>query len=73
MTLAEFFETSTITKADFAAKLGVSPVTITRYLNDTRFPDKETILRIDSLTGGRVRPADWFASEKRIESPERAA
>lgn len=61
MTLDEFFKTSTTSKADLAAELQVSQVTVNRWINGTRFPDKWTILRIEELTGGRVHPADWFA------------
>ena len=63
MTLDEFFKTEAVSRADFAASLQKSPVTVTRWLNGTRFPDRETILLIEEKTRGLVRPADWFVRE----------
>lgn len=61
-TLAKYLDSAGMTEAAFAAKLGVSQVTINRYVKGKRFPDRDTILRIEELTGGAVKPADWFAS-----------
>lgn len=60
MTLAEYLTTTGTSASAFAAKLGVSQVTVHRYITEKRFPDKDTILKIEKLTDERVRPADWF-------------
>jgi len=61
MTLTDYLETTGTTETAFAAALGVSQVTVHRYVKGKRFPDKDTILRVEVLTKGAVRPADWFA------------
>jgi transcriptional regulator with XRE-family HTH domain len=61
MTLSEYLTTTGTSASAFAAKLGVSQVTVHRYITEKRFPDKETILKIEKLTDDRVRPADWFS------------
>lgn len=63
MTLAEYLRTADLTHSAFAEKLGVSQVTVHRWVNGKRFPDKETILKIEDVTGRMVRPADWFRQE----------
>lgn len=79
MTLDDFLSSpaTTMTKADLASALGVSQISVNRWLAETRFPDKETILRIEELTGGRVQPADWYRPTHRQSStpatPEQAA
>lgn len=60
MTLSEYLDKTGTSASAFARKLGVSQVTVTRYVNRKRFPDKDTILRIEKLTDDMVRPADWF-------------
>ncbi len=62
MTLNDFLNApaASMTKADLAAGLGVSQITINRWLNGTRFPEREMVLRIEEATGGRVQPADWY-------------
>lgn len=65
MTLADYLRTAKTSEADFATSLGVTQVTVNRYLNGKRFPDKETILRIETITSGKVRPADWYKASER--------
>lgn len=60
MTLSDYLSTTKTTETAFAAALGVSQVTVHRYIKGKRFPDKDTILRIEELTHGGVRPSDWF-------------
>lgn len=63
MTLEEFLAAEKLSEAAFAGRLGVSQVTIHRYVKKQRFPDRETILRIESVTDRKVKPADWFESQ----------
>lgn len=61
MTLHEYLAANSIAEAAFAARLGVSQVTVHRYVKGDRFPDKQTILKIEELTDKAVKPADWYA------------
>lgn len=60
MTLSDYLRNSGLTHSAFAEKLGVSQVTVHRWATGKRFPDKETILRIEEATARKVKPADWF-------------
>ena len=53
----------------FAERVGVSQVTITRYVRSERFPSPEMIDKIFEATGGKVKVADWYAqaAAKRAE------
>lgn len=73
MTLAEFLKTPAMTKAVLAERLGVSPITINRYLDGSRFPSKETILAVAEITGGEVKPADWFTEAPTVTPAQVAA
>jgi transcriptional regulator with XRE-family HTH domain len=76
MTLEEFLKSpaTTMTKADLATALNVSVITVNRWLNDTRFPEREMILKVEEVTNGRVQPADWYVAKKKpAPTEERAA
>lgn len=75
MTLEEFLKSpaTTMTKADLATALNVSVITVNRWLNDTRFPEREMILRVEEVTNGRVQPADWYVAKKKTSTAEERA
>lgn len=60
MTLKDYLSKRDISQAAFAALIGKTQATVNRYVQGERFPDKKTILRIEEVTDGSVRPADWF-------------
>lgn len=60
MKLAQHLATIPMTETAFAEKLGVSQVTINRYVRNERFPDPETIARIAEATDNSVTVADWY-------------
>lgn len=60
MTLSDYLSRMEMTETAFAAKLGVAQVTVNRYVRGARFPDRDTILKIERATDGRVAPADWY-------------
>jgi predicted transcriptional regulator len=72
MTLAEFLASKPMTEAAFAELIGVSQPTVHRYITRKRFPDRDTILRIEAVTEGTVRPADWYAPEAPVEKADAA-
>lgn len=61
MKLEKYLSTRKIKQPAFADLLGVSQVTISRYIRDERFPDPEMIGRIATATGNDVTVADWYA------------
>lgn len=61
MTLAEYLDTTGTTATALAEAIGKTQAAVSRYANGKRFPDKETILRIEAATGKRVSAIDWYA------------
>jgi transcriptional regulator with XRE-family HTH domain len=60
MNLKTFLSLDGNSEAKLATQLGVSQSTINRYANQTRWPDRDMILRIKDATDGMVSPSDWF-------------
>lgn len=56
LTLYRNSYTPPITRAELAARLGVSPSSVTRWESGERRPDAETMARIATVTG--IRPQD---------------
>lgn len=69
MTLAQFFEITRTSKADFAAKIGVTPVSLSRYLSGDRIPHRKQMALIREHTQGAVTADDFFLAKQE----ERAA
>lgn len=61
MKLAKYLSDNKLTETAFAEILGVSQVTINRYIRGDRFPVREIILKIEDATGGQVSAADWYS------------
>jgi transcriptional regulator with XRE-family HTH domain len=61
MLLKTYLQNNKITETAFAARLGVSQVTINRYVLGKRFPSPDMIRRIAVETRGKVKVADWYA------------
>lgn len=69
MQLKSFLTKHGLTETAFAERLGVSQVTINRYILGKRFPSPEMILRIAAETGGKVKVADWYEQVASKQSP----
>ena len=65
MTLDRFLASQEITRAAFAARIGVSRVTLQRYLAGDRFPRPDVLRRIATVTEGAVTANDFIASRAR--------
>jgi DNA-binding transcriptional regulator YdaS (Cro superfamily) len=50
-----------------AEKLGVSPSTVTRWRDGACLPDQGHMHLIQEATGGKVKPADFYAPAKRTD------
>lgn len=61
MTLEEYLRESGISRSEFAAKIGVTEVTIHRYLKKGAIPDRHIMPRVVKATGGKVQPNDFYA------------
>jgi transcriptional regulator with XRE-family HTH domain len=60
MKLKSYLSDKNIKHSDFAEKLGVSQVTVTRYVNGKRTPSLGMARRIEDLTKRKVRISDWY-------------
>lgn len=75
MKLAPYLAAIPMTETAFAHSLGVSQVTINRYVRNERFPDPEMIERISIATKRKVTVTDWYqqAAEHRAKEADRIA
>lgn len=71
MTLAEYILSTGSNATAFAERAGCAVSTITRILGGERLPSLELALRIERLTDGQVKPANFVIEPTR--SPESAA
>ena len=46
MNLREFLKLQKISQKQFAKHLGISPISLTRYVNSKRFPEKKILEKI---------------------------
>jgi transcriptional regulator with XRE-family HTH domain len=60
MHLTQYLADRKMSVSAFAEAVGVTPQAVHRYLNDERLPQREVMLRIIEVTGGEVRPNDFF-------------
>jgi len=68
MRLKDYLRLRKITNKTFANLLNISPVSLSRYLNGNRFPEKEILIKINNLTEGLVSPNDFcLQNEKNYE------
>lgn len=51
----------------FAERIGTSAETVRRYVNGTRWPERENAERIVAATGGKVTPNDFLGLEPEAE------
>jgi DNA-binding transcriptional regulator YdaS (Cro superfamily) len=58
MDLATYLQHADLTQAEFAARLGVHPVTLNRWVKGHAMPRRAAMAKIQNLTGGCVLPAD---------------
>ena len=48
-------------KARFAERMSVTRVTVTRWLNGTRYPNPENMRRMKEITAGQVTANDFYS------------
>ena len=64
MKLQDYLRIRKITNKNFANLLNISPVSLSRYLNSYRFPEKEILIKIYNLTEGLVTPNDFYLQDE---------
>ena len=64
MKLKQYLLFAKISSRDFAKKIGISHVSISRYINGSRFPVKKIIEKIFKITNGLVSADDFLNQEK---------
>lgn len=60
MELKNYLESKKISHTKFAEELGVSQVTVTRYVNGNRKPSMRQAFKIQEITNNKVKVGDWF-------------
>ena len=64
MHLKEYLKLNQITNKQFSKLLGITPVSLSRYINGERIPEKEIVLKIFDKTYGCVSPNDFYILKK---------
>lgn len=72
MKLRQYRDTHNLTLAQMAEQVGVSEVSMSRYERGDRMPRPEVMRKIGEVTGGAVRPNDFFGAEEEIAAEEPA-
>ncbi len=67
MDLLSYFKYKKITAKKFAQSIGVSNVTISRYVNGSRIPKRNILKKIFDLTEGLVTADDFHESKKNLK------
>lgn len=70
VTLAAYLSQNSVSYEAFAAKLGVSAMSVSRWARGLNRPHWDTIQQIMQITGGQVTPDSFLKAEK---SPSEAA
>lgn len=60
MRLQEYLDQTGLTRAEFARRIGVRHITVTRYLREGRVPEPTVMCKIIEATEGKVSANDFF-------------
>ena len=63
MRLKDYLKFKKISNIEFAKNLGISHISLSRYISGERFPEKKNLLKIYKTTDGLVTPNDFYLSE----------
>ena len=67
MKLKDYLTLSNITSREFSKKINVNEISISRYLNESRFPNKKIFKKIYDFTNGMVTSDDFLNRDKNYE------
>jgi transcriptional regulator with XRE-family HTH domain len=68
VTLSEFLKERQIRQSDFASQIGRSAAYVSMLCNGQLWPSRDTLLRIEAATDGRVTPNDFLRDHKEMQS-----
>ncbi len=72
MTLQQYLTQTGLSQQKFADLVGITQMTVSRYVHGLRLPRRAHMQRIYEVTGGSVTPNDFFiAHEDSTANPER--
>jgi predicted DNA-binding protein (UPF0251 family) len=60
MRLEDYLQTTGMTRAEFARRIGVRHITVTRYVQEGRVPESSVMGKIIEVTEGKVTANDFF-------------
>ena len=60
MNIRSFLKLYNISNIEFSKRLGISNVSLSRYINGHRFPEKKILKKIFELTDGLVDANDFY-------------
>jgi transcriptional regulator with XRE-family HTH domain len=63
MKLNNYLHEQDISSAAFGEAVGVTQVTIGRYMKGQRIPTRDVMQKIIAATGGEVTPNDFFSED----------
>lgn len=66
MKLSTYLADHSLSVADFAGKIGVTPEAVRRYALNKRVPRRQVMERIILATGGQVRVEDFFPDLRHV-------
>lgn len=61
MTLSEYLEIEDLSNEQFARRVGVTRPAVSFWRRGIRLPRLELMRRIEDITEGAVKPADWVS------------
>ena len=67
MKLATWLTANAISRSEFGRRIGVTPAAVGGYCKGAFKPGLRTLAKIEKLTGGRVRAADFLSDEEAAE------
>jgi transcriptional regulator with XRE-family HTH domain len=60
MRLQDYLADTGVTRAEFARRIGVKHITVTRYVSEGRVPEPSVMEKIIEATEGKVTANDFF-------------
>jgi transcriptional regulator with XRE-family HTH domain len=63
MNLDDYLTLKNLARPAFADLIGTTPQSLARYLDRSRIPKKETMVRIAEVTSGLVTANDFYGTE----------
>jgi len=66
MKLATYLQSHSISRREFALKIGISEASLSRYITGDRMPRPKIARAIMTVSGGKVTPNDFITTDQSI-------